>query len=85
MTDLIGDDLVVLDDIGAGADNRKWMADKLYHIVEKRLASNKAFIATANLSVEQLADAYDQRIASRLLRRGRECVLELNVEDYSLR
>ena len=85
MDDLVRDDLVVLDDIGAGADTRKWMADKLYHIVEKRLTLNKAFIATANLSLDQLAEAYDQRISSRLLRRGPECVVHVETTDFNLR
>lgn len=81
-------DFLVMDDIGAGADNRAWIADKLYHIIEHRVASKNPFAATiitANLSLEQLADAYDQRIASRLIRRGRDKVIEVNVPDFKMR
>ncbi len=85
LDDLVADDFVILDDIGAGTDARKWMADKLYMICEKRLHPTKAFIATANMTLEQLADAYDQRIASRLLRRGTECVVTVETIDFNLR
>ena len=84
-SDLISDDLVVLDDIGAGTDGRKWMADKLYHILEKRLDEGKATMLTANLSLEQLAEAYEVRITSRLIRRGVDKVVDVDVPDYKLR
>lgn len=82
---LMSDEFVILDDIGAGEDARKWISDKLYHVIEKRIPENKSLILTANLSLEQIADEYDPRIASRLLRRGKGFVIEVNVPDYCAR
>ena len=85
--DLISDDLVILDDIGAGAEAHGWMADKLYHIIEKRLDPTKkqATLITANMDLDQLSEAYDERIASRLQRRGRDRVIIVDTTDYALR
>ena len=76
---------MILDDIAAGADARRWMADKLYMIIEKRLEDEKATFITANLSLEQLAEAYDTRITSRLIRRGVDKVIQVDVQDFNLR
>jgi DNA replication protein DnaC len=84
--DLVEDRLVVLDDIAAGADARGWIADKLYHILEHRVGDGpQATLVTANLSIEALGEMYDQRIASRLVRRGTDNVVEVNVPDYMTR
>lgn len=85
--DLLDDRLVILDDIAAGADARGWITDKLYHIIERRLVSTgpQATIITANLSIEKLAEMYDQRIASRLIRQGTDKVIEVDVTDFALR
>jgi DNA replication protein DnaC len=85
--DLMEDRLVILDDIAAGADARGWITDKLYHIIERRLDESgpQATVITANLSIEKLAEIYDQRIASRLIRRGTDKVIECDVEDYAIR
>jgi DNA replication protein DnaC len=85
--DLMDDRLVILDDIAAGADARGWISDKLYHIIERRLDETQpqATIITANISLEQLAVMYDQRLASRLVRRGPEHVIEVDLPDYKLR
>jgi len=82
---LTGAKLLILDDIAAGADARRWMADKLYMIIEKRLEDEKATFITANLSLEQLAEAYDTRITSRLIRRGVDKVIQVDVQDFNLR
>lgn len=80
-------EMLILDDIGAGADSKNWMADKLYRIIEHRMDENstKATLITANLSVEQLSDIYDQRIASRLIRRGTDKVVQVETQDFHLR
>ena len=85
--DLLDDRLVILDDIAAGADARGWITDKLYHIIERRLVSTgpQATVITANLSIENLAEMYDQRIASRLIRQGTDKVIEVDVTDFALR
>lgn len=83
--DLAMDYFVVLDDIGAGAEAKGWVADKLYHVLEMRLVKKLPTILTANLSMEQLAERYDARIASRLVRRGADKVVHAEAQDFKLR
>jgi DNA replication protein DnaC len=85
--DLADDRFVVMDDIGAGADPKPWIASTLLQIIENRLdtESRKSTIITANLSLEQIGEMYDTRIASRLIRRGQDKVVEVNVTDFKLR
>jgi hypothetical protein len=96
MDDLSDDHFVVLDDIAAGSDARKWMADKLYMILERRQHTPyrpmhssaprmTATLITANLSVEQLAEVYDSRVASRLIRQGQDRVVQVQVQDFARR
>lgn len=88
--------LTILDDIGAGEDARKWVADMLHYLVESRMEPRRhaehssapvmaATLITANLTLEQFAMLYDERIASRLVRKGRDKVVEVNVPDYMMR
>lgn len=94
--DLSDDHFVVLDDIAAGSDARKWMADKLYMILERRQHTPErpmhsgaprmtATLITANLSVEQLSEVYDSRVASRLIRQGVDRVVRVQVIDFARR
>jgi DNA replication protein DnaC len=83
--DLANDRLVVLDDIGAGTDPKPWIASTLLTIIEGRMDDRKATVITANLSVEEVASMYDPRIASRLVRRGQDKVIQVELPDYKLR
>lgn len=85
--DMIDDTLVVIDDIGAGDGGKEWVAEKLMMILNNRVASGtkKATVITANLSLEQLGKVMDPRIAGRLVRRGIDRVIEVDVKDFTLR
>jgi DNA replication protein DnaC len=86
--DLCTDRFVVLDDVGAGTEPKPWIASTLLTIIECRLGDqtgNKATIITANIGVEEISQTYDPRIASRLIRRGKEKVVQVDLPDYKMR
>lgn len=77
------DYFVVLDDIGSEYKAKSdFITAKLDEIIDSRLG--KWTVITANLSLEQISEHLDVRIASRLLRGGSE-VIDVDVPDYNLR
>lgn len=72
---------VVLDDIGSeyGTD---YTRSKLYEFLSER--EGKWTVITANLSLEQIGEKMDTRIASRMIR-GDSVVVDVNVPDFNLR
>ncbi len=56
---------IVLDDLGIGniTDYKK---DVIYCIINERLNNNKQTIVTSNLTIENISEIYDERIASRI-------------------
>lgn len=75
---------VGLDDIGAEYSRMKELsASKLYELLCRR--ERKWTVITANLSVEDIGDKLDLRIASRLLRHGSVVVDCGSLIDYNLR
>jgi len=81
--DLCEDWFVVLDDIGAKRDKSGAWLDKLDTILAHRSERSWTLI-TANLSLQEISNQLDTRIASRLLRGG-SVVVEVDVPDYSVR
>jgi len=73
--------LVLLDDFGTERPT-EFALEKLYEIIEAR--TRKWTILTCNLSLAQIAELMDTRIASRLLRDGSK-VLDIAVQDFNLR
>ena len=73
--------LLLLDDIGADKPT-EFALEKLYEIIEAR--TRKWTIFTCNLSVAQIAERMDTRIASRLIRDG-SVVLDVDAPDYNNR
>lgn len=72
-----------IDDIASEYErHRELSASKLYNVLEARLG--KWTVVTANLSLDQIGSSLDTRIASRMLR-NESVVVDVNVEDYSLR
>lgn len=72
---------LVLDDIGAGHTSTSFSIDKLYELLNARL--DKWTVITANQKLETIAE-WDQRIASRLIRNGNQCI-EAVTKDYATR
>ena len=72
-----------IDDIASEYDkHRALSASKLYDVFESRL--NKWTVITANLSLDQIGNVLDARIASRMIR-GNSTVVDVSVTDYNLR
>lgn len=80
--DLINEWFVVLDDIATENDRKGDVTAALERIIAGR--KNKWTLITCNLSLQQIAERLDTRIASRMLRDNGE-VIEVNVMDYALR
>lgn len=81
MDDLCGDWFVCLDDIGSEYATAFTNA-KLFEFLSRR--ERKWTVITGNLSLEQISDTLDARIASRMLRHG-NIVVDVNAPDYNLR
>jgi len=74
-------DFLILDDVGAGHSHSTFAIDKLYELLNERLG--KWTVLTSNLTLTQFQE-WDQRIASRLIRDGNECV-ETVTKDFATR
>lgn len=66
--------LLVLDDLGA-EKTTEWSLQTLYTIIDRRYREERQTIITSNLSLDELADKLDDRIASRLSELCRVVVL----------
>ena len=75
-------DFLVIDDLGVGYQSELTTA-KLGEIADRRL--RKPTIITANLSLEEISDKLDPRIASRMIRGGSLVVDFQQTQDWSLR
>jgi DNA replication protein DnaC len=62
---VLGCDLLIIDDLGTELDNQYSIAS-LYNIINSRILSKKPTIISTNYSFSQLQAKYDQRITSRL-------------------
>jgi DNA replication protein DnaC len=63
--DLCHHDLLVLDDLGA-EKTTEFAITTLYIIIDRRIRDAKRTIITTNLSLKEIEDKLDARIASRL-------------------
>jgi DNA replication protein DnaC len=72
-----------IDDIASEYEKHRGLsASKLYNVFEARL--KKWTVITANLSLDQIGETLDARIASRMIRNN-GVVVDVNVTDYNLR
>lgn len=76
--DLCSHDLLVLDDLGA-EKTTEFAITTLYIIIDRRIRDAKRTIITTNLSLKEIEDKLDARIASRLS--GMQNV-KINMPDY---
>ena len=73
---------LVLDELGGIRDSSGFVSNRLAVILGQRVG--KWTVITSNLTVEQVSDRLDTRIASRLIRDG-NVVVEVDVKDFALR
>ena len=83
LRNLRSDWFVVLDDIGTEhVRHRELATAKLYEVLNAR--EGLFTIITTNLSVQQVGEQMDTRIASRIIRHG-AVVVDINAKDFNLR
>jgi DNA replication protein DnaC len=83
LDDMRSYDLFVIDDILSEYEkHRSLSASKLYFVLEGRL--RRWTVITANVSLRQIGELLDHRIASRMLRGG-GVVVDVDVPDYNVR
>lgn len=73
---------IVIDDIGTIDDKSGFIAAKLEDLCNRRMG--KWTVITANLSLEQIADKIDTRLASRMIRDG-NIAIQIDAQDFALR
>lgn len=71
-------DLLILDDLGTDKVS-DWSRQIIYTIIDRRYRDVKQMIITSNLDLNEFANLYDDRIASRLLEMGK--VISLTGND----
>lgn len=74
--------LLFLDDISTGSDRTGFERECLWRLLSARVG--KWTIITSNLTLKEIADSIDARIASRMTRDG-NIAIEINTTDYGLR
>jgi DNA replication protein DnaC len=79
---LRADFFVALDDLGAARDKSDFVADALYRLADSRM--NRWMVWTTNLTLSEMAERLDDRIASRLIRDENKLV-QIKAGDYALR
>lgn len=80
--DAIDEWFLIIDDFGAERDPSGFIAAASDRILNDR--KNKWTLITTNLSLKNIGERMDVRIASRLMR-DRNQVVEIEAEDYALR
>ncbi len=67
MMDYILDcDLLIIDDLGTELNNT-FVTSRLFYCINERLAGGRSTIISTNLSLQELQDAYTERIFSRIV------------------
>lgn len=66
MNSLATTPLLIIDDFGT-EPSKEWISSKLFRIIDKRSANELTTIISSNLSLEQVAQNVDDRIASRIV------------------
>jgi DNA replication protein DnaC len=59
------DELIIYDDLGSQPVN-DWRQEIFFHFVDERYSRNMPTVITSNLSREEIATRYEERVASRL-------------------
>lgn len=66
LDDVLSCDILIMDDLGAEFSNSYSMA-LIYNIINTRLLAEKPTIISTNLTIEEIAERYTPRVASRIL------------------
>ncbi|MBR1747644.1 MAG: ATP-binding protein [Clostridia bacterium] len=80
---LVEPDVLLIDDLGAESILKNVTEQYLYELLVERM--DKKTIITTNLSLDKIAEKYNQRIMSRLSDKRHSMVVEIEGEDLRLR
>lgn len=58
--------VLAIDDLGTTSNLKDWHVDAMEHLVSVRYDQRRPMLITTNLNLDGIADAYDERLASRL-------------------
>ena len=72
--DKYSDSILVIDDVGAEKIS-DWSRQVFYTLIDRRYRNKKQTIITSNLSLDEFAGKFDDRIVSRLCENGRAITL----------
>ena len=69
--DMLGCDLLCIDDLGSEPMLRGVTVSAIYHILNERRSANRAIVVTTNCDSDGLYEKYDDRVGARLCDAGR--------------
>ncbi len=81
--DFFASDLLIIDDLGAEPSIKNG-DELLYTVINERYSNNNPLIITTNLSKDQIAARYDDRIFGRLYDKSKSAVLIFNGKDLRI-
>lgn len=67
LTPLLETDVLIIDDLGTESIFKNVTLEYLYHVINERQLKGLTTVITSNLTVDQLAIRYGERIASRIM------------------
>ena len=79
--DMLGCDLLCIDDLGSEPMLRGVTVSAIYHILNERRNANRAIVVTTNCDSDGLYEKYDDRVGARLCDAGRMQILPFVGED----
>lgn len=74
-------DLLIIDDLGTESIYKNVTVEYLFHIINVRQLKNRHTFVTSNLTIDQLAARYGERMASRLFDKRLSYVKEFNFDN----
>ena len=81
--DFFNSDLLIIDDLGAEPSIKN--SDEMLHtVINERYSENRPFIVTTNLSKDQVAARYDDRIFGRIYDKSKTAVIIFNGKDLRI-
>lgn len=81
LTPLLDCDVLIIDDLGTESIFKNVTLEYLYHIVNERQLKERTTFITSNLSIDEFAVRYGERIASRLFDKRLCYTREFNFRD----
>ena len=81
LSDLIGSEVLMLDDLGSEPLMQNITVEQLFNLINERQRRNLATVISTNLNGDELKNRYTERIASRLTDRRNALFLPLQGRD----